>query len=84
MQQLVQKQQKKQLKLKNKSMKDILTFSHIRTSICRSDVLNFMECYENSPVYEEVAKEYENIKEDMEAMLQPQAFFLLEQYRKNI
>lgn len=75
MQQLVQKQQKKQLKLKNKSMKDILTFSHIRTSICRSDVLNFMECYENSPVYEEVVKEYESVKEDMESMLQPQAFF---------
>lgn len=56
-------------------MKEILTFSHIRAGICRPDVLNVMECYENSPVYEEVADEYESIKADMEAMLQPQAVF---------
>lgn len=71
----VQKQQKKQLRQNKRFMKEILTFSHVRGDICRSDVLNVMECYENSPVYEEVVKEYESIKKEMEDMLQPQAVF---------
>lgn len=75
MQLRVQKQQKKQLRQSKEYMKDILTFTHIRADVCRSDVLNFMECYENSPVYGEVAREYENIKEEMDAMIQPQAVF---------
>lgn len=56
-------------------MKDILTFTHIRAGVSRSDVLNFMECYENSPAYEEIVKEYESIKEDLEGLLRPQAIF---------
>lgn len=75
MQPPAQKQQEKQLRQNKKFMKEILTFSHIRAGVCRSDVLNVMECYENSPVYEDVVKEYESIKKDLEVMLQPQAVF---------
>lgn len=56
-------------------MKDILRFTDIRVELYRSDVLKCMECYEDSPVFDEVSKEYESIKCQMEKLLQPMAIF---------
>lgn len=41
--------------------------------ICRENVLNLIDCFEDSPIYEEVVDEYETILKEANALLKPQA-----------
>lgn len=56
-------------------MNKIIRFSNIPAKVFRRDVLNYMQCYEDSPVYEEVSEEYEEIKDELLSLGKPEALF---------
>lgn len=43
----------------------------LQIQIDKEEVFKMIDCYEDSPVYEEVAEEYDEILEDMRAVLKP-------------
>ena len=43
----------------------------LQIQIDKEEVFKMIDCYEDSPVYEEVAEEYDEILEDMRALLKP-------------
>lgn len=56
-------------------MNDLVRYSDFRVEPSRPEVMNLMECYEQSPVYEQMTEEYEEIKETLISRGNPQALF---------
>lgn len=53
------------------NMENVIKFEHVRTFLDREEVLRNIDCYEDSPIYEEVISEFEEIKEEMMALCEP-------------
>lgn len=58
-------------------MKDIRVYDKFHIDIERDAVLRLMDCYPDSPVYEETVEEYEEIKPMMLAALRPRGIIAL-------
>lgn len=56
-------------------MNKVIRFSDIPAGISCRDVMDMMQCYEESPVYDEMAEEYEAIKEMLLSLGRPEALF---------
>lgn len=56
----------------------------LQISDCKEEVFKMIDCYEDSPVYEEVAEEYDEILEDMRALLKPIGIIGLGEITENI
>ena len=56
----------------------------LQIQIDKEEVFKMMDCYEDSPVYEEVAEEYDEILEDMRALLKPIGIIGLGEITENI
>ena len=52
-------------------MENFYEIDHLVPKLDRDSVLKAMDCYEDSPVYEEVVDEYEEICEDMLKLAEP-------------
>ncbi len=52
-------------------MKNIIVYEEFELDIERETVLRLMDCYPESPVYEEACEEYEELKLEMEEKLKP-------------
>ena len=56
----------------------------LQIQIDKEEVFKMIDCYEDSPVYEEVAEEYDEILEDMRALLKPIGIIGLGEITENI
>lgn len=56
----------------------------LQIQIDKEEVFKMIDCYEDSPVYEEVAEEYDEILEDMRAVLKPIGIIGLGEITENI
>ena len=52
-------------------MENFYEIDHLVPKLDKAAVLKAMDCYEDSPVYEEVADEYEEIRDDMLGLAEP-------------
>lgn len=73
--QLVRKLQVRQLKKENNIMEEIVRYSDFEVELSASKVLHYMQCFESSPLYEEMEAEYKEIKEELISLGNPQALF---------
>lgn len=56
-------------------MEKIIRFSDIPVEVSSRDVLDYMQCYEDSPVYEDVVREYQEIRDELLSLVKPEALF---------
>ena len=56
-------------------MDNIIELKDLNVKLSRDEVLRLMDCYEDSPIYEEVLEEYEEIKEEMLNMCRASVLF---------
>lgn len=52
-------------------MENFYEIDHLVPKLDKTAVLKAMDCYENSPVYDEVVEEYEEIRDDMLGLAEP-------------
>lgn len=65
-------------------MRDMIKYTDIRVEINRPDVLNLMGCLQDNPIYEQVLEEYNEIKDTILSLGEPQALFLFGQMPRQI
>lgn len=58
-----------------KKMEKVIVIEHAKTLLNREEVLRQVDCYEGSPIYEEVIEEYEQIREQILQMCTPVILF---------
>ena len=56
-------------------MEKVIVIEHAKTLLNREEVLRQIDCYEGSPIYEEVIEEYEQIREQILQMCTPVILF---------
>lgn len=54
-------------------MQEVRVVKDLNVSIQRETVLHMMDCYPDSPIYDEVLEEYEAVVEEMEGLCEPAA-----------
>lgn len=54
-------------------MKEIIKYSDFGVEVSAPEVMQLMSCYPDNPLYEEVASEYEEIKDTLMSLAKPQA-----------
>lgn len=56
-------------------MKEIIKYLDFGVELSTPEVMHFMECYPDNPLYEEMKDEYEEIKDELISLGKPQALF---------